>query len=117
MFLLGRISNQQVDISDHALPMTELAILTGESAPMPEFMPISLRIGPLTSSIADQLEVEDWMASSLWAAVASITGKYSGFAPGITASTATFCTEYWTMPRISNRIISPTISSGSAHVP
>ena len=32
--------------------MVALAWLYGPSAPMPEFMPISLRIGPLTTEIA-----------------------------------------------------------------
>ena len=49
---------------------------------MPEFMPISLRIGPLTTEIvAKELVLLDRALTPL-AASARITGKYSGRAPG-----------------------------------
>src|SRR5262245_57360218 len=57
-------------------------------------MPISWRIGPLTTTITeDELEVEP-RADTCEAASARITGKYSGLAPAITAFTATFSTGY-----------------------
>ena len=63
-------------------------------APMPQFMPISLRIGPLTTTMAaDDDEVEP-RADTCEAAIARITGKYSGLAPAMTAFTATFSTVY-----------------------
>ena len=61
-------------------------------APVPEFMPISFRIGPLTTTIAAIELVVLPRALTPLAASARITGKYSGFAPAITALTATFST-------------------------
>ena len=49
---------------------------------MPEFMSISWRIGPLTTTIAEaELDVEP-RADTCEAASARMTGKYSGRAPG-----------------------------------
>ena len=59
---------------------------------MPQFMPISLRIGPLTTTIAAIELVVLPRALTPLAARARITGKYSGRAPAITALTATFST-------------------------
>ena len=79
---------------------------------MPQFIPISLRIGPLTTTIAaDELEVEP-RADTSDAAIARITGKYSGFAPAMTAFTATFSTVYSQATRNSVGCMRPTISSG-----
>ena len=59
---------------------------------MPEFIAISLRIGPLTTVIvANELVLLD-LAEMPLDASARMTGKYSGRAPAITALTATFST-------------------------
>src|SRR5215208_8319587 len=59
---------------------------------MPEFIAISLRIGPLTTVIvANELVLLD-LAEMPLDASARITGKYSGRAPAIAALTATFST-------------------------
>ena len=59
---------------------------------MPASMPISFRIGPLTTEIvANDVVLLDRAVCPL-AAIARITGKYSGRAPAITALTATFST-------------------------
>src|SRR6187402_749839 len=80
---------------------------------MPQFIPISLRIGPLTTTIAaDELEVEP-RADTPDAASARITGKYSGLAPDITAFTATFSTVYSHRPRLAVGCIRPTTLSGA----
>src|SRR5450631_704631 len=80
---------------------------------MPQFIPISLRIGPLTTTIAaDELEVEP-RADTSDAASARITGKYSGLAPAMTAFTATFSTVYSQATRNSTGCRWPTISSGA----
>ena len=55
--------------------MTELARFTALKAPMPEFIPISLRIGPFTRSMAPKAVVEGMSAVCLVEAMASITGK------------------------------------------
>src|SRR6478609_4357113 len=97
--------------------MVALAWLYGPIAPMPQFMPISLRTGPFTTHITDaELEVE-WRADISEAASARITGKYSGLAPAITAFTATFSTVYSQATRNSVGCILPTISSGLRLVP
>ena len=89
----------------------------GPIAPIPEFIPISSRIGPLTTTM---LPIEDmllWRPVSPVEASASSTGKCSGAAPAITAFTATFSTSYaqYSMP-IVGRVL-PTISSGARLVP
>ena len=61
-------------------------------APVPEFMAISWRIGPLTTTIAAIELVVLPRALTPLAASARITGKYSGRAPAITALTATCST-------------------------
>src|SRR5580700_5059038 len=81
-------------------------------APTPQFMPISWRIGPLTTTIiAEELELDE-RAESSEAASARITGKYSGRAPAITAFTATCSTENSQAARNSTGCRWPTISSG-----
>src|ERR1700683_2116869 len=81
-------------------------------APTPEFMPISSRIGPFTTTIAEaELEVEP-RAETCDAASARMTGKYSGLAPAMTAFPATFSTVYSQATRNSTGCIWPTISSG-----
>src|ERR1700733_5233032 len=86
-------------------------------APTPEFMPISLRIGPFTTAIiADELD-ELLRAESSDAARARITGKYSGRAPAITAFTATCSTVNCQAARNSTGCKWPTISSGGWLVP
>src|SRR5580692_11144677 len=75
-------------------------------------MPISWRIGPLTTTIiAEELELDE-RAESSEAASARITGKYSGRAPAITAFTATCSTENSQAARNSTGCRWPTISSG-----
>ena len=61
-------------------------------APMPELIPISLRIGPFTTAVMASEVVLDERAVMPLAACARITGNYSGFAPAITALIATFST-------------------------
>src|SRR6202140_5638745 len=80
-------------------------------APTPQFMPISWRIGPLTTTIiAEELELDE-RAESSEAASARITGKYSGRAPAITAFTATFSTVYSHDPRFGVGCMRPTTLS------
>ena len=55
-------------------------------------MPISVRIGPLTTAIAAIDEVLLIRAENPLEARARITGRYSGCAPAMTAFTATFST-------------------------
>src|SRR3984885_8855979 len=82
-------------------------------APTPQFMPISLRIGPLTTTIiAEELELDE-RAESSEAASARITGKYSGRAPAITAFTATCSTVNSQAARNSTGCRWPTMSSGA----
>src|SRR6516225_7962745 len=79
---------------------------------MPAFMPISPRIGPLTTTIAEaELDVL-LRAVTCEAASARMTGKYSGLAPAMTAFTATFSTVYSHETRNSTGCMRPTISSG-----
>src|SRR5262245_16658149 len=86
-------------------------------APMPQFMPISLRIGPLTTAI-DEAELEvDERADSSDEAIARITGRYSGRAPAITAFTATCSTVSVHWPRLAVACMRPTILSGLWLVP
>ena len=61
---------------------------------MPQCMPIWWRTGPLTIAGAAQEVVLLWRAVMPLAAMARITGKYSGRASAITALTATFSTVY-----------------------
>ncbi len=84
---------------------------------MPEFMPSSPRIGPLTiASIAQEVVLEERALIPL-AAMARITGKCSGLAPAITALTATFSTSNAHASRkLVGRIV-PTIMPGEALVP
>jgi hypothetical protein len=81
-------------------------------APVPEFIPISLRIGPLTTTIAAIELVVLPRALTPLDASASITGKYSGRAPAITALTATFSTVYSQYWRNWFERICPATSSG-----
>src|SRR3954467_4040354 len=77
-----------------ARPIVALAWLNGPSAPMPMFMSISWRIGPLTTAMPD-IELDELPRALIWlAAMARMTGKYSGLAPAMTALTATFSTVY-----------------------
>src|SRR5712691_1590828 len=76
-------------------------------------MPISWRIGPLTTTIAAEELVVLPRADTCEAASARITGKYSGLAPAITAFTATFSTVYSHATRNSVGCMRPTISSGA----
>jgi hypothetical protein len=55
-------------------------------------MPISSRIGPLTTAIVAKDVVELERAVMPLAVAARITGRYSGRAPAMTALTATFST-------------------------
>src|SRR5580698_4031403 len=81
-------------------------------APTPQFMLISWRIGPLTTTIiADELELDE-RAESSEAASARTTGKYSGRAPAITAFTATCSTVNSQAARNSTGCRWPTILSG-----
>ena len=82
-------------------------------APMPQFMPISLRIGPFTTTM-DEAELEVLLrAESPDAASARMTGKYSGRAPAMTAFTATFSTVNSHCPRFAVACKRPTISPGA----
>src|SRR5262245_2957058 len=80
--------------SECARPIVAFAWLYGPIAPIPELIPISFRIGPLTSAgvANDVVELE----RAVWPvdAMARITGRYSGRAPAMTALTATFSTVY-----------------------
>src|SRR6202040_1284360 len=81
-------------------------------APTPQFMPISWRTGPLTTTIiAEELELDE-RAESSEAASARITGKYSGRAPANTAFAATCSTVNSQAARNSTGWRWPTISSG-----
>ena len=66
-----------------------LAWLYGPIAPVPEFMPICCRIGPLTTTIAAAELLVLPRALICVAARARMTGKYAGRAPAINALTAT----------------------------
>ena len=97
--------------------MVTLAWLYGPMAPMPTFMPISVRMGPLTTArFAIEVVLLD-LAELPVAAKARITGKYSGLAPAITAFTATFSTVYSQYSRNSVGRMRPTTSSGLRCVP
>ena len=83
---------------------------------MPAFIPISSRIGPLTTAI-DAIALELLLrAVTPVAASARITGKYSGRAPAITAFTATFSTVYSQYSRKWVDRMRPTTSSGVRRV-
>src|SRR5919108_6409309 len=92
--------------------MVALAWLYGPMAPMPQFMPSSWRIGPLTTTMAAAELVVLPRALAPLAAMARMTGKYSGLAPAITALTATFSTVYSQYSRKWVERIRPTTSSG-----
>src|SRR5918994_4657078 len=92
--------------------MVALAWLYGAIAPVPEFMAISFRIGPLTTTIAAIELVVLPRALTPLDASARITGKYSGRAPAITALTATFSTVYSQYSLKWVERIWPTTSSG-----
>ena len=97
--------------------MVAFAALYGPIAPMPQFMPISCRIGPLTTVITDaELEVLPRALMPVEAS-ARMTGKNSGRAPAITALTATFSTVYSHRPRLGVGCMRPTTSSGRRRVP
>src|ERR1700709_2266199 len=82
------------DSSPYARPMGAFAWLYGPIAPMPQFIPISLRIGPFTTVMTEaELDVLP-RAEMPVAASASRMGKYAGLQPAITALTATFSTVY-----------------------
>src|ERR1044072_7442905 len=78
--------------SPYARPIVALAWLYGPRAPRPAFIPISFRIGPLTTAIAAIDDVLLIRAENPLEASARITGRYSGLAPAMTALTATFST-------------------------
>ena len=84
---------------------------------MPEFMPISLRIGPLTMATVANEVVELDRAVMPPAIIARITGRYSGLAPAITALTATFSTVNPQNSRKAVGRMRPTTSSGAWLVP
>src|SRR6185369_7835947 len=86
-------------------------------APTPQFMLISLRIGPLTTTIAEAELDDDERADISEAASASTTGKYSGLQPAITALTATFSTVHSHQPRLAVICMRPTTLSGLWLVP
>src|SRR5436190_5766974 len=96
----------------YARPIVEFAWLYGPIAPIPEFIPISLRIGPLTTEKIANDVVELDRAETPLAAIARITGRYSGFAPAITAFTATFSTVNSHHSRYEVGRSRPTTSSG-----
>ena len=84
---------------------------------MPEFIEISLRIGPLmTGIVANEVVLLDRAVIPL-AANARMTGKYSGRAPAMTALTATFSTVDSHASRNTVGRSRPTISSGGWLVP
>jgi hypothetical protein len=86
-------------------------------APMPEFMPISLRIGPFTIDSVAHDDVLLERAVMPLAAIARITGRYSGRAPAMTALTATFSTSNSQNSRNAVGRRRPTILSGGCDVP
>jgi len=89
-----------------------VGVVVGPIAPVPAFIAISRRIGPLTTAIvAIALELLPRAVTPV-AASARITGKYSGRAPAMTAFTATFSTEYSQYSRKCVDRMRPTISSG-----
>jgi hypothetical protein len=76
----------------YARPIVALAWLYGPKVPIPEFIPISSRIGPLTSATVANDVVELERPVMPLAIAARMTGRYSGRAPAMTALTATFST-------------------------
>src|SRR4030095_2333953 len=92
--------------------MVALAWLYGPRAPVPAFMPISWRTGPLTTAMAaTELELLPRALTPV-AARARMTGKYAGRAPAITALTATFSTVYSQASRKWVGRMRPNTSSG-----
>src|SRR5687767_10835256 len=96
----------------YARPIVAFAWLYGPIAPMPAFMPISWRTGPLTTVIVAPLLDVLWRAVTHVAPSARMTGKYSGRAPAITAFTATFSTVYSHASRKCVGRMRPTTSFG-----
>src|SRR5215467_10083456 len=84
---------------------------------MPQFMPISSRIGPFTTARLVIEVVLEHLAVSPVEANARITGKYSGLAPAITAFTATFSTVYSQNSRKEVGRMQPTTLLGAWLVP
>ena len=84
---------------------------------MPEFMPISLRIGPLTIAMVAKDVVELERPVIPLASAARMTGRYSGRAPAITALTATFSTVNSQNSRNAVGRRRPTTSSRARLVP
>ena len=84
---------------------------------MPEFMPISLRIGPLTSAMVANDVVELERPVMPLASAARMTGRYSGLAPAMTALTATFSTVNSQNSRNAVGRRRPTTSSRARLVP
>src|SRR5215471_1981815 len=96
--------------------MVALAWLYGPIAPVPAFIPISWRTGPLTTTM-EAIALELLLrAVTPEAATARITGKYSGRAPAMTALTATFSTVYSQYSRKWVERMRPTTSSGFRRV-
>src|SRR6476661_2561326 len=84
---------------------------------MPQFIPSSVRIGPLTTASAViEVVLLDFAVMPL-AASARTTGKYSGRQPAITALTATFSTVNSQNSRNEVGRNLPTTSSGLWLVP
>ena len=108
----SRASPELMVIRVHARPMTALAWLNGLSAPRPEFMPISSRMGPFTMAMRENEVVELGMEASSLAASARMTGRCSGPAPAMTALTATFSTVYSSLSWSMVTVIRPTTSVG-----
>src|SRR5688572_3284051 len=97
--------------------MVALAWLYGPMTPMPVFIAISLRIGPLmTGIVANEVVLLERAVMPLDAS-ARITGRYSGLAPAITALTATFSTSNSQDSRKTVGRSRPTILSGEWLVP
>ena len=84
---------------------------------MPEFMPISLRIGPLTIARVAKDVVELERPVIPLASAARMTGRYSGRAPAMTALTATFSTVNSQNSRNAVGRRRPTTSSRARLVP
>src|SRR4030095_11605630 len=92
--------------------MVALAWQYGPMAPVPAFISISCRTGPLTTAIEAMALELLLRAVTPVAARARITGKYAGCAPAITAFTATFSTVYSQGSRKWVERMRPTTSSG-----
>src|SRR5215467_12484892 len=82
------------DKSPQARPISAPELLYRPSAPVPEFMVSSSTIGPLKTAIPAIDDVELERAFVCVAASARTAGNISGFAPAMTALTATVSTVY-----------------------